>query len=741
MGKKNRKDRGDDKGDAFDDKRPYKSPTYGQKGGTGKKKKRQKDGFGDKDFEVVPPASWDENDDFEERPHKSSKKGARKGQRDDRVRKKKRQKDNGERGNDFEVVPAASFDEEDEKVSVKQLPPAKKRRRKGKQPSKDKVKKEGEVSSSSQIGAASFRKLEDVKPEVFIARFRRKRAKIEEQYSKALDEAKEKKKLSLFHKLLIDFGNKKEMAWVLKATESLAEAKAEPSVFTLTNLVNALVRCGELTRAQEAFDSGFQGKVKPNEITFTALLKGYVDDSRPDLVEAKRIYQRMVGKPPQGEGLTPTLRTYTMLLRSCVTFGDLEWALSLMEELEENELERDEQIYVYLLRLFCQSGEIEEAAELTQSMEEQGLTPTIPMYQALMVGEALARRAGPARSALTSLQAALQKQPAAKDSKDALFLKTQFQEAIVISQRVREWLSNKPASWEGGTCFTSSPYVKDLRASSTASSSSSSLHELLDLPAWFGNNHPVHLEICSGSGDWIVNRAKCRPEINWVLLERRLDRVYDGWANSGLFSLPNIRFLVGDAVVLLRQHLRPDSVEHAYINFPVPPVRSTLVGDLLSAEFLSSVHSMLNKLPGLQGRGQGHAAAQSQLSILTDDPNYAILLGERFTCAPLAQLFSSRGQPGQEALKFSTSVPDDYGSGSYFDRFFDTRNKQRRFYFNFSPLPSAASNVPVPASKRPFDNITKYLPLRQFKSRILYSDSSYSEEVEDSRIIDIAGRG
>lgn len=32
----------------------------------------------------------------------------------------------------------------------------------------------------------------------------------------------------------------------------------------------------------------------------------------------------------------------------------------------------------------------------------------------------------------------------------------------------------------------------------------------------FGNKNPVKMEICSGSGEWIVERAESDPNINWV---------------------------------------------------------------------------------------------------------------------------------------------------------------------------------------------------------------------------------
>jgi hypothetical protein len=42
--------------------------------------------------------------------------------------------------------------------------------------------------------------------------------------------------------------------------------------------------------------------------------------------------------------------------------------------------------------------------------------------------------------------------------------------------------------------------------------------------AWFQNSNPVHLEICSGYGQWIAFRAQRDPHLNYVACELDLDR-------------------------------------------------------------------------------------------------------------------------------------------------------------------------------------------------------------------------
>ena len=46
-----------------------------------------------------------------------------------------------------------------------------------------------------------------------------------------------------------------------------------------------------------------------------------------------------------------------------------------------------------------------------------------------------------------------------------------------------------------------------------------------NLQEYFGNDRPIHLEYCSGNGEWILNRAMENPEINWVAVEMWFERV------------------------------------------------------------------------------------------------------------------------------------------------------------------------------------------------------------------------
>ena len=96
-----------------------------------------------------------------------------------------------------------------------------------------------------------------------------------------------------------------------------------------------------------------------------------------------------------------------------------------------------------------------------------------------------------------------------------------------------------------------------------------------DLLSWndsqlFDNDHPVHIEYCSGNGEWIIDRAMRYPQFNWVAVEKKFKRVCKIYAKREKRQLENLVIVAGDAVILTKHCLALDSVSATYINFPDP---------------------------------------------------------------------------------------------------------------------------------------------------------------------------
>jgi len=92
----------------------------------------------------------------------------------------------------------------------------------------------------------------------------------------------------------------------------------------------------------------------------------------------------------------------------------------------------------------------------------------------------------------------------------------------------------------------------------------------VDFDVIFGRNAPVHIEIGSGKGTFLVNQAKLHPETNLTGIE---------WANRyyrfavdrvGRWNLTNVRIIRTDAVKFIAEYIRDCSVDCFHIYFPDP---------------------------------------------------------------------------------------------------------------------------------------------------------------------------
>ncbi len=86
----------------------------------------------------------------------------------------------------------------------------------------------------------------------------------------------------------------------------------------------------------------------------------------------------------------------------------------------------------------------------------------------------------------------------------------------------------------------------------------------------FGRCAPVHIEIGSGKGTFLVNQAKSQPEVNFIGIE---------WANRfyrfavdriGRWNLANVRIIRTDAVGYITQCVPDSSIDCFHIYFPDP---------------------------------------------------------------------------------------------------------------------------------------------------------------------------
>jgi tRNA (guanine-N7-)-methyltransferase len=92
----------------------------------------------------------------------------------------------------------------------------------------------------------------------------------------------------------------------------------------------------------------------------------------------------------------------------------------------------------------------------------------------------------------------------------------------------------------------------------------------VDLFRIFGRPGPVHVEVGSGKGTFLLNQARAQPDANFLGIE---------WANRyyryavdriGRWSLTNVRIIRTDAAGFIAESIPDDSVDCFHIYFPDP---------------------------------------------------------------------------------------------------------------------------------------------------------------------------
>ncbi|CAM3598289.1 tRNA (guanosine(46)-N7)-methyltransferase TrmB [Kibdelosporangium persicum] len=143
----------------------------------------------------------------------------------------------------------------------------------------------------------------------------------------------------------------------------------------------------------------------------------------------------------------------------------------------------------------------------------------------------------------------------------------------------------------------------------------------VDTGAWFGRSAPVVLEIGSGMGETTAKLAAAAPEVNYLAVEVYQAGLAQLMMRAAELGLTNLRLLRGDAVILLTDHIAPDSLSEVRLYFPDPwPKKRHHKRRIVQPDFVSLVASRL--APG----GRFHMAtdwehyAEHMLEVCTAEP-------------------------------------------------------------------------------------------------------------------------
>jgi len=177
-------------------------------------------------------------------------------------------------------------------------------------------------------------------------------------------------------------------------------------------------------------------------------------------------------------------------------------------------------------------------------------------------------------------------------------------------------------------------------------------------PVFFGNDHPVYVEYCSGNGAWIAAKAKANPMINWVAVEKKFARVKKIWSKIKNMELGNLIVICGEAMNATKRYFPDHSISAFYINFPDPwPKNRHAKHRLIQIDF---VHELWRSLK-----------TNCNFTFVSDDIPYS----EWF----IEAMHQHRGFVSQYPSPFYVNDCVDYGT-SYFDELWRSKGRQIRYH-------------------------------------------------------------
>ena len=111
----------------------------------------------------------------------------------------------------------------------------------------------------------------------------------------------------------------------------------------------------------------------------------------------------------------------------------------------------------------------------------------------------------------------------------------------------------------------------------------------------FNNIHPIHLEVGSGKGQFIINMAKAHPEINFIAMELQTSVAVRILEHLVQDPLPNVR-IINQNGSQISDFFEAGEISRIYLNFSDPwPKSRHAKRRLTSSHFLREYQTVLIK--------------------------------------------------------------------------------------------------------------------------------------------------
>ncbi|MGW4820870.1 tRNA (guanosine(46)-N7)-methyltransferase TrmB [Streptomyces sp. NPDC004227] len=146
---------------------------------------------------------------------------------------------------------------------------------------------------------------------------------------------------------------------------------------------------------------------------------------------------------------------------------------------------------------------------------------------------------------------------------------------------------------------------------------------VIDLAELFGNTRPVVLEIGFGMGEATARMAAENPDTNILAVDVHTPGQGNLLSLADRHALGNVRVGNGDAIILLREMLAPDSLDGLRVYFPDPwPKKRHHKRRLIQPEFLTLAATRLRPGAIVHCATDWEPYAQQMLDVLTAHPEF-----------------------------------------------------------------------------------------------------------------------
>ncbi|WP_337192215.1 tRNA (guanosine(46)-N7)-methyltransferase TrmB [Streptomyces sp. HUCO-GS316] len=147
--------------------------------------------------------------------------------------------------------------------------------------------------------------------------------------------------------------------------------------------------------------------------------------------------------------------------------------------------------------------------------------------------------------------------------------------------------------------------------------------QVIDLTELFGNGSPVVLEIGFGMGEATAQMAAAAPGTNILAVDVHTPGQGNLLNLADQNGLSNIRVANGDAIILLREMLTPDSLAGLRVYFPDPwPKKRHHKRRLIQPEFLSLAATRLRPGAIVHCATDWEPYAEQMLEVLMGHPDF-----------------------------------------------------------------------------------------------------------------------